>query len=42
MSQEKKIQYKIILSAKTKLNSAEVLISKDLIDSNICHEKFFS
>ena len=25
---------------KTRLNSREVLISKDLIDSNICHNEF--
>ena len=28
------------LMAKSKLNSIEVLISKDLIDSNISHDEF--
>ena len=28
--------------AKAKLNTVEVLTSKDLIDSNISHEQFFS
>ena len=31
---------KIVLLAKSKLNSIEVLISKALIDSNISHEEF--
>ena len=31
---------KIVLSAKSKLNSIEVLISKALIDSNISHDEF--
>ena len=31
---------KIVLLAKSKLNSIEVLISKALIDSNISHDKF--
>ena len=31
---------KIILLAKSKLNSIDVLISKALNDSNISHEKF--
>ena len=30
----------IVLLAKSKLNSIKVLISKDLIDSNINHDKF--
>ena len=37
---KKKKHDKIILLAKSKLNSIEVLISKNLIDSNIRHEKF--
>ena len=31
---------KIVMLAKSKLNSIEVLISKDLIDSSISHDKF--
>ena len=31
---------KIVLLAKSKLNSIEVLISKVLIDSNISHDEF--
>ena len=31
---------KIVLSVKSKLSSIEVLISKALIDSNICHDEF--
>ena len=31
----------MLLSSKSKLNSIEVLISKDLIDSNVSHDKFF-
>ena len=31
---------KIVLLAKPKLNSIEVLISKALIDSNISHDEF--
>ena len=31
---------KIVLSAKTKLNSIEVLICKALIDLNISHDEF--
>ena len=31
----------MILLAKSKLNSIEVLISKALIDSNISHHEFF-
>ena len=29
----------VLLLAKSKLNSIEVLISKALIDSNICHDE---
>ena len=31
---------KIVLLAKSKLNSLEVLISKNLIDQNISHDEF--
>ena len=31
---------KIVLLAKSKLNSTEVLISKVLIDSNVSHDEF--
>ena len=37
---KKKKDDKIVLSAKTKLNSIEVLISKALIDLNISHDQF--
>ena len=37
---KKKKYNEILLLAKTKLNTVEVLISKALIDSNIRHEKF--
>ena len=37
---EKKAKHKIVLLAKTKLNSIEVLIFKDLSDSNIGHDEF--
>ena len=37
---KKKKDDKIVLSAKTKLNSIEVLISKALIDLNIGHDEF--
>ena len=36
----KKKHDKIVLLAKSKLNSIEVLISKALIDSNISHDEF--
>ena len=36
----KKKHDKIVLLAKSKLNSMEVLISKSLIDSNISHDEF--
>ena len=39
---EKKKKYdKIVLLAKSKLNSIELLISKALTDSNISHDEFF-
>ena len=37
---KKKKHFKIVLLAKSKLNSMEVLISKGLIDSNISHDEF--
>ena len=37
----KKKHDEIVLLAKTKLNSVEVLISKALINSNISHYQFF-
>ena len=37
---KKKKHDKIVLLAKSKLNSIEVLISKALIDSNISHDEF--
>ena len=37
---KKKKDDKIVLSAKTKLNSIEVLICKALIDLNISHDEF--
>ena len=37
---KKKKNDKIVLLAKTKLNSMEVLISKALIDSNISRDEF--
>ena len=36
----KKKHDKVVLIAKSKLNSIEVLISKVLIDSNISHDEF--
>ena len=42
IKKKKKKHYKIILLAKYKLNSIEVLISKVLIDSNITHDEFVS
>ena len=38
---KKKKHDKIVLLAKSKWNSIEVLISKALIDSNIIHDQFF-
>ena len=35
----KKKHYKIVLLAKSKLNSIEILISKALIYSNNCHDE---
>ena len=38
---KKKKHDKILFLAKSKLNSAEVLLSKALIDSNISYDEFF-
>ena len=40
INKKKKNHYKVVLSAKSKLNSIEVLISKTLIDSVISQDKF--
>ena len=40
LSRQKKKHNKIVLLAKTKLSSMQVLISKSLIDSYICHDEF--
>ena len=40
IKKKKKKHDKLVLSAKSKLNSIEVLISKALIDSVISHDKF--
>ena len=40
IKKDKKKHDKIVLIAKTKLNSIKVLISKALIDSNISHDEF--
>ena len=40
INKNKKKHDKIVLIAKSKLNSIEVLISKALIDSNISHDEF--
>ena len=40
IKKKKKKHHKIVLLAKSKLNSIKVLISKALIDSNICHDDF--
>ena len=40
IKKKKKKHHKIVLSAKFKLNSREVLISKFLIDRNISHDRF--
>ena len=40
IKKEKKKHDKIVMLAKSKLNSIEVLIFKALIDSNINHDKF--
>ena len=42
IKKKKKKRDKIVLLAKTKLNTTEVLISKDFIDSNISHDEFVS
>ena len=41
IKKKKKKHDKIVLLAKSKLNSIKVLISKALIDSNINHEELF-
>ena len=41
IKKKKKKHDKIVLLAKSKWNSIEVLISKALIDSNIIHDQFF-
>ena len=40
IKKKKKKHNKIVLIAKTKINSIEVLISKPLIDSNFSHDEF--
>ena len=40
ITKKKKKRHKIILWAKSKLNSIKTLISKALIDSNISHDEF--
>ena len=40
IKEKKKKNNKIVLLAKSKLNSMEVLISKALVDSNIIHDEF--
>ena len=40
IKKKKKKHGKIVLSAKSKLNSIDVLISKALIDSNTSHDEF--
>ena len=40
IKKKRKKHDKIVLLAKSKLNSMEVLISKSLIDSNISHDEF--
>ena len=42
IKKKEKKHNKMVLLAKSKLNSTEVLISKDLTDSNITHNYFFS
>ena len=42
INKKKKKHDKIVLLAKSELNSTEVLISKALIDSNISHDEFVS
>ena len=36
----KKEHHKIVLVAQTEMNIIEMLISKSLIDSNICYDEF--
>ena len=40
IKKKKKKQDKIVLSAKSKLNSTEVSISKTLADANVSYDKF--
>ena len=40
IKEKKKKHDKTVLLTKTKLKSIEVLLSKDLLDSNINHDKF--
>ena len=40
IKKKKKKRDKIVLLAKSKLNSKDILISKALIDSNISHDEF--
>ena len=40
IKKKKSKHYKIVLLAKPKLNSKEVVISKAFIDSNISHDEF--
>ena len=40
IKKKKRKHDEIVLPAKTKLNTIEVLISITLIDSNICHNQF--
>ena len=42
VKKERKKHNRIVLSAKTKLNTIEVVISRALIDSYIGHNKFVS
>ena len=40
IKKKRKKHDKIVLLAKSKLNSAEIIICKTLIDSNISHDEF--
>ena len=42
INKKKKKHDKMVSLAKSKLNRIEMLISKSLIDSNICHDEFVS
>ena len=42
IKKKKKKHDKVVLLAKTKLNSIEILISKALIDSNVSHDELVS